>query len=136
MTFRQETGSAVVIPLTAEIDLTNCERACGVLDAALAGGAAVVIADLSSTRFCDCASLRHLLAVQQRAASRGGQLRLVIPAGSPVHRLASLIGLDEPLHSYPSVREAIAWLPPSGNSVQARSPGGPASAPTANSSVG
>jgi anti-anti-sigma factor len=135
MTVREETGSAVVVPLAAEIDLTNSERACGELDAALASGAAVVIADLSSTRFCDCASLRGLLGVQRRAASRGRQLRLVIPAGSPVRRLASLTGLDELLHSYPSVREAATWLPPSVGSVQPCQPGGPGSALTASSSV-
>jgi anti-anti-sigma factor len=108
MTCRQETGTAVVITLAAEIDLTNNEWACGQLNAAFARGAAVVVADLSSTRFCDCASLRRLLAVQQRAASSGGQLRLVMPSGSPVRRLADLTGLDQPLHIYPSVRGATA----------------------------
>jgi len=97
-----------VVALAAEIDLTNCEQACGQLDAAFACGAAVVVADLTSTWFCDCASLRRLLAVQQRAASCGGQLRLAMPTGSQVRRLASLTGLDKPLHIYPSVRGATA----------------------------
>ena len=48
--------------------------------------------------------------MQQRAASRGVQLRFVMPSGSPVRRLADLTGLDEPLHVYPSVREATTWL--------------------------
>ena len=109
MTCHQETGVVVVVPLAAEIDLTNNERACARIDAAFAGGAAVVIADLTSTWFCDCASLRRLLTVQQRAASGGGQLRLVIPPGSPVRRVAGLTGLDGLLHIYPSVREASAW---------------------------
>jgi anti-anti-sigma factor len=119
MTCRRKTGAAVVVPLAAEIDLTNNERACGQLTAAFAGGAAVVIADLTSTRFCDCASLRRLLAVQQRAASRGGQLRLVIPPGSPVRRLAGLTGLDQPLNIYRSVREATAWLSRPAHSIRA-----------------
>src|SRR5256885_57565 len=103
MTCRRETGTAVVVPLPAEIDLTNNEQACGQLDAAIACGAVVVVADLTSTRFCDCASLRRLLAVQQRAASSGGQVRFVMPPGSLVRRLAGLAGLDKPLHIYPSV---------------------------------
>ena len=106
MTCYQKTGAAVVIPLAAEIDLTNNERACARLNEALAGGAAVVIADLTATWFCDCASLRRLLAVQQRAAASGAQLRLVMPYGSLVRRLAELTGLDQPLRIYPSVREA------------------------------
>ena len=119
MACRQETSTAVVVTLAAEIDLTNNERACGQLDAAVARGAAVVVADLTSTRFCDCASLRRLLAVQQRAASCGVQLRFVMPSGSPVRRLADLTGLDKPLHIYPSVREATAWLRRPGSRVQA-----------------
>lgn len=119
MTCRQETGTAVVVPLTAEIDLTNSEWACRQLNAAFARGAAVVVADLTSTRFCDCASLRRLLAVQQRAASFGGQLWFVMPSGSPVRRLADLTGLDRLLHICPSVREATAWLAPPGYPVQA-----------------
>ena len=114
----QETGAAMV-KLAAEIDLTNSERACGQLDAAVACGAAVVVADLTATRFCDCDSLRRLLAVQRRAASSGIQIRFVMPSGSPVRRLAGLTGLDEPLHIYPSVREATAWLRRPGFRVQA-----------------
>ena len=133
MACRQETGTAVVVTLAAEIDLTNCERACGQLDAAVACGATVVVADLTSTRFCDCASLRRLLAVQQRAASSGVQLRFVMPSGSPVRRLADLTGLDTAMRIYPSVREATAWLRGPGYRVQAGQPGAPASA--ASSSV-
>ena len=119
MTPRQETDPVAVIPLAAEIDLTNSERACGRLVAAFAGGPVVVVADLTATRFCDCASLRRLLAVQRQAASCGGQLRLVIPDGSLLRRLASLTNLDEPLHIYPGVREATAWLTRRASSVQA-----------------
>jgi len=115
----QETGTAAVVKLAAEIDLTNSERACGQLDAAIACGAAVVVADLTATRFCDCASLRRLLAVQRRAAASGVQLRFVMPSGSPVRRLADLTGLDKPLRIYPSVREATAWLRGPGYRVQA-----------------
>lgn len=120
MTFppRNRTGPPVVVPLTAEIDLTNSELACGRLWAAFAGGAAVVVADLTTTWFCDCASLRRLLAVQRQAASCGAELRLVIPSGSPVRRLAVLTGLNEPLRIYPSVREATAWLARPVTSVQ------------------
>jgi len=114
----QETGAAMV-KLAAEIDLTNSERACGQLEAAIACGAAVVVADLTSTRFCDCSSLRHLLGVQQRAAAAGVQVRFVMPSGSPVRRLADLTGLDKPLRIYPSVREATAWLRGPGYRVQA-----------------
>jgi anti-anti-sigma factor len=80
------------------------------LYAAFASGAGVVIADFTATRFCDCSALRRLLTVQRRAVAQGGQLRLVIPSGSLVRRVAVLTGLDGQLHIYLSVREAAAWL--------------------------
>ncbi|MDQ2813243.1 MAG: STAS domain-containing protein [Actinomycetota bacterium] len=106
--------SAVVVRLVTEIDLTNREQMYDRLYAALALGAPVVIADFSATRFCDCASLRRLIKVQERAAAYGSQLRLVIPPGSPVGRLADLIDLADRLLIYPSAREATAWLPKPG----------------------
>jgi anti-anti-sigma factor len=112
MACRQEAGTAVVVRLAAEIDLTTSERACGQLDAAVACGATVVIADLTSTWFCDCASLRRLLAVQQRAASGGIQVRFVMPSGSPVRRLAGLTGLTGRCTSTPACAR-----PPPGSEV-------------------
>jgi anti-anti-sigma factor len=95
-----------VVALPDEIDLTNREVAYDQLYAAFAAGASVVIADLSGTSFCDCASLRRLVMVQNRAAAQNAQLRLVIRPGSAVHRLATLIGLDRQLPVYPSVPDA------------------------------
>lgn len=115
----QGSGPAIVVQLPAEIDLTNCEQAYDRLYATLVSGAAVVIADFTGTRFCDCGSLRRLLTMQQRAAARGGQLRLVIPSGSLVRRVADLTGLDCRLHIYSSTREARAWMPPPGDSFWA-----------------
>jgi len=111
MSCEQEAGTAVVVPLAGEIDLTNCESVYDRLYAAFVSGPAVVIADFTATWFCDCASLRRLLAVQQRAEARGARLRLVIPPGSPVRRLAELTDMNGQLHMYPSMREASVWVP-------------------------
>lgn len=115
----QQGAVLAIVPLPGEIDVTSCEQVCARVGAAFAGGAAVVLADFTATWFCDCGSLRRLLAVQQRAAAEGSQLRLVIPPGSLVRRVADLTGLDRRLHIYSSVREATAWLPGSGGSLRA-----------------
>jgi anti-anti-sigma factor len=105
----QETRHAVaVVTLPGQIDLTNAERVYDQLYAAFASGAPVVIADFSATSFCDCSSLRRLLAVQRRAAARSAELRLAIPPGGPVHRLAQLLDLGRQLQVYPGLREAAA----------------------------
>jgi anti-anti-sigma factor len=97
----------VIVALPAEIDLTNREEVLDRLCAAFASGATVV-ADLTATTFCDCASVRCLLTVQHRAAARGGQLMLVIPPGSPVWRVMNLLGLDHQVPVYASRGEVGA----------------------------
>ena len=82
------------------------------LIAVVASGAPVVIADFSATTFCDCSSLRRLLEVQRHAVGCDAQLRLAIPPGSPVRRVAELMGLDRRLPLYPGPREAAAWPSP------------------------
>jgi anti-anti-sigma factor len=105
-----QAGSAIIVPLPDEIDLTNCEQVYDRLSAAFARGVVVVIADFTATWFCDCGSLRRLLTLQQQAPSRGGQLRLVIPPGSLVRRVADLTGLDRGLHFYSTTQEATARI--------------------------
>lgn len=105
---------AVVVPLPEEIDLTNRAQVYDRLDAAFVSGAVVVVADFTGTRFCDSGALYHLLAVQQRAGARGGQLRLVIPPGGLVRRVSDLLGLESSLRIYPTTRAATAQLPPPG----------------------
>src|SRR5262245_5278590 len=105
----QLTGSRpVIVALPAEIDLSNAEQVYDQLAAALAAGAAVVIADFSGTRFCDCACLNRLLRVHNQAAGHDAQLRLVIPRGAPVREVVKLLGLDKQLPVYASTDAAQA----------------------------
>lgn len=137
MTCQQGAGPAVVVPLAGEIDLVNCEQVYDRLDAAFVAGATVVIADFTPTSFCDCASLRRLLAVQRRAAAQGAQLRLVIPPGHQVQRLAELLGVKGQLNICPGMHEA-SLLPAGGQPGAERSmgPPGPDPAPAESSRTG
>jgi len=96
----------VVVGLPAEIDVTNAEQVFSQLCAALGPGVDVVIADLTSTVFCDSSGLRHLLFAQQRARESDAQLRLAIPLGCPVRRVLELTGADRLLAIYPDLTEA------------------------------
>lgn len=104
----QGRAAPVIVALPGQIDLTNQERACNQLYAAFACGAAVVIADLTATTFCDASSLRRLVTLQHRAAAHDAQLRLAITPGGPVHRVAELMDLDHLLPVYASPGEAAA----------------------------
>lgn len=98
----------VVVRLPAQIDPISRERAYDQLYAAFVSGAAVVIADLSATTSCDDAALRRLVTVQRRAAAEHGELRLVIPPGSPVRRLTKVVEIDPRIRLYLSPRAAEA----------------------------
>src|SRR5947209_17774790 len=100
----------VIVELPAEIDLSNAEQVYDRLAAALVAGAAVVIADFTGTRFCDCACLNRLLRVHNQAASHNAQLRLVIPPGAPVREVVKLLGLDQQLPVYANIDAAQADL--------------------------
>lgn len=71
MTGQQATAPPVLVPLAAEIDMTTCEQ----LSASFACGAPAIIAGFTFTSFCDCATLRCLLAIQRQAADRYAQFR-------------------------------------------------------------
>lgn len=98
---------SVIVALPAEIDFASQDQAYEQLRAAVAGGAQVVIGDLTATTFCDCSSLRRLAAIRHQATG-GSQLRLAITPGSAVHRTAQLMDLDHLLPIYPSAAQAAA----------------------------
>jgi len=105
----QETShAAAVVTLPVEIDLTNRERAYGRLYAAFASGASVVIADFTTTRFCDCSCLNALTALRTRAACRNARLLVAIRPGTLVDRLAELMAIGRQLPIYPDVSTATS----------------------------
>jgi anti-anti-sigma factor len=78
-----------------EVDVSNAhvirDEALRLLDT----GAAALVLDLTTTRFCDCAGVTAILRVGRRAASLHTPVCLVLPAGGPVRRIAAMTGLTE-----------------------------------------
>jgi anti-sigma B factor antagonist len=103
----------VVVALPAEIDMVNAAQ----IEGELISGArqdATLIADMSTTMFCDCAGARAVYRAGERAAAAGGELRVVITT-APVRRLFSLIGIDQVLSIYPGLDAAVADSTPRGD---------------------
>ena len=95
----------VVVVLPAEIDITNADSMREQLRSAVGPGVTVVIADMTSTAFCDISGWRGLAGAHDDAGARGAQLRLVIHAGG-VRRVLKLLGFDRLLTVYPSIDSA------------------------------
>jgi anti-sigma B factor antagonist len=104
------TEPVVVVSLPAEIDMVNAGRVGEELCSAFTRGAAVVIADLTSTVFCDCAGTRQFVLAHNYAGACDAQIRFVIP-GHNVLRVLTLTGLDQLLSIYPSLGAAVSAGP-------------------------
>ncbi len=102
----QRTAEPVIVALPDEIDAVNAESVYEQLSAAFVPGVTVVVADMTSTRFCDSRGAWQLTLAHQHATARG-QLRVAVPPGG-VRRVLELLGLDQVLHLYPTVAAALA----------------------------
>lgn len=97
----------VVVPLPAEIDVTNSDQVHERLIAACAPGAGVVIADLTSTRFCDSSGVHAIMHAYERAAGRDIRLWLAVPEVGSVRRVLELTGVGRLMPVYSSLQEAM-----------------------------
>jgi anti-anti-sigma factor len=97
-----------VMATPAEIDVTTAEQLRAVLLAATENRYWTLVVDMTSTRFCDSAAAHALLAAHKRLLADGGELRLVVPADGAVRRALTLLGIDDFIHCYAGLEEAVA----------------------------
>lgn len=115
-------GTAALVDLPAEIDISNEGEVREMLADALDRRPAVVIADGTQTTFCSSCGVSMLLEANHRAISVGAQLRLVATAAE-VRRILQLTGADSELAVYPSLETAVQangarTLYPAGEAMQ------------------
>jgi anti-sigma B factor antagonist len=102
-------GQDAVVTLPVEIDITIADQVREDLLSVLNQGAALLIADLGQTTFCDSSGISALGRAYRRAQASGGQMRLVVTAPA-VLRVLALTGVDRLLDIYPSVPAALGDL--------------------------
>jgi anti-anti-sigma factor len=100
----------VVVRLPAEIDMTNAGDVGEQLRSAFTPGVTLVIADLTSTVFCDCAGARQFLLAHHTADARDAQVRFVIPDRNTL-RVLQRLGLDRLLSIHPRLETAASAAP-------------------------
>jgi anti-anti-sigma factor len=97
--------STVVVTLPAEVDSNNSHLVQAALAGALDSAPKVVVADGTSTGFCDCSAIAALMFIHHEAAAAGAQLR-VVATSAAVRRVLELTGADFVLLVYPTLDEA------------------------------
>ena len=100
-------NGVAVVSAPDEIDAANAEQLRAVLLEAGTRGQARVVVDMSRTRFCDSAGFSALMAAHTRGLAEDGGLRLVIPDGSRVLRIFTVIGLGRFIPRFASLDEAL-----------------------------
>lgn len=96
-----------MVALPAEIDVTNSSQVHDQLIAALEPGVDIVIADLTSTVFCDSSGVHAIMRVYEEAAARDVQLWLAVPQAGSVRRVLELTGVGRLMPVYPSLQDAM-----------------------------
>ena len=100
-------GQVSVVTLPAEIDVTNADATREELLAVLNQGAAMLVADMSKTVFCDSSGVSALVRAFRHATTSGAAIRLVVSTPA-VQRVLSITGVDRLVDVYPSVAASLA----------------------------
>ena len=100
-----------VVTAPEEIDITNADGLqAALLEAArpelAEPGRALVVVDMSRTRFCDSAGLNALVTADRRARADGGEIRLAA-VGEAVARVVALTGVDRVVAVYATLEDAL-----------------------------
>lgn len=100
-----------IVTAPEEIDITNAAGLqAALLEAALLEtaepGRAMVVVDMSRTRFCDSAGLNALVTADRRARADSGEVRLAA-VGEAVARVVALTGVDRVVAVYASLEDAL-----------------------------
>jgi anti-sigma B factor antagonist len=100
-------GQVAVVTLPVEIDVTNADAVRDNLMSVMDQGAAMLVADLSKTNFCDSAGVSALVRTFRRASTGTSAMRLVVSTPA-VQRVLSITGVDRLVDIYPSVAASLA----------------------------
>ncbi|MBA3852224.1 MAG: STAS domain-containing protein [Chloroflexi bacterium] len=100
-------GDALVARLRGEVDMTNASFIREELTSSVPNDASALVIDLSDTLYVDSAAIEVLFELSRRLGRRRQDLRLVVPAASPLRRLLTLtdVGAVAPMHE--SLAEAL-----------------------------
>jgi anti-sigma B factor antagonist len=104
-------GQQALVAFPEQMDQSNAGRIGEELLSVIDRGAAVLIADMTATIWCDHAGAGAVVRAFQRAVISGTELRLVVTAPI-VSRVLSLSGVDRLVPIYPSLEAATAASAP------------------------
>jgi len=84
-----------VVRISGEVDLTNAIEVRDAISNVASADATVIVVDLSETTYLDSSGIAILFRLAERISQRRQQLRIVVPANSPVRTALELTDLPQ-----------------------------------------
>jgi anti-sigma B factor antagonist len=89
-----------VVRISGEVDLTNTIEVRDAISTVASPDATVIVVDLSETTYLDSSGIAMLFRLAERISQRRQELRIVVPANSPLRAALELTDLPQtiPVH--------------------------------------
>ncbi|MFD6994481.1 STAS domain-containing protein [Streptomyces sp. NPDC059943] len=106
------TSAGPVLELTGELDHISCSQVRDLLPGLVLQRGQQLVIDLTGVTFCDSSGITALIAARNHAlATHAGIALAAVP--HHIHRIFTMVGLDQVFASYPTAQAAeAAWTPP------------------------
>ena len=101
-------GGTVIAHVGGEIDMTNAGHVRDELLESIPNGALAVVIELERCRYLDSAGTEVVFDLSRRLGRRRQDLRLVLPAGSPLTRVLELTDVASAAQIHESMNSALA----------------------------
>jgi anti-sigma B factor antagonist len=98
---------SIVARLNGEVDMSNAVYVRDQLLASIPNDALALVLDITACRYLDSAAIEVLFEVSRRLGRRRQELRLVMPADSPLRRVIELTEVHTAAPVYQSLEEAL-----------------------------
>ena len=98
----------MVARLRGEVDMSNAAYVRDELTRVIPNDAIALVIDLSETRYLDSAAIELLFELARRLRRRRQELRLTLPADSPLRRVLLLTDVQSVASIHESVAAALA----------------------------
>jgi anti-anti-sigma factor len=98
---------SVVARLSGEVDMSNASYVRDQLLTSMPNEALALVLDITGCRYLDSAAIEVLFEVSRRLARRRQELRLVMPADSPLKRVIELTEVHTAAPVFESLEDAL-----------------------------
>jgi len=103
-------GQVVVARVSGEVDMSNSSELVSVIGAAATNDMIGVVLDLSDVEYLDSAGIRFVFTLRENVRTRGQDIRMVVPTGSPVNDALRLAGVSGMIKTSTELSDALRQL--------------------------